>query len=129
MALRFPETATTARQRLHFLLRLKKRVEMLHNLIGLWHREGLSRAEWDDGVEESRLGGAGATRVPFPTSIRARFAYQPRITRAQFANMIGREFDGRMTEVLTAMAALEDQFHLDASWDGDIDLDRITEDV
>jgi len=129
MALRFPETATTARQRLAFLLRLKKRVEMLHNLIGLWHREGLSRAEWDDGVEESRVGGVGATRVRFPPSIRARFAYQPRITRAQFANMIGREFDGRMTEVLTAMAALEDQFHLDASWDGDIDLDRITEDV
>jgi len=93
MAIVYPPAANNPLKRLGYMLRVKETWKQLYNLMGKWHREGISNTEYDS----------------LPLRIRNKIAYKPQLTEQQWLNIKPRlhklrtsfhsEFQSRIKEV------------------------------
>lgn len=84
MAITFPVDCVTAEQRWRFLESFQELLRLVHNVLGLWYREGITRDEYDNGILDSRLGETRGEIIVIPNVIKNLAPYTPKLGQARW---------------------------------------------
>lgn len=87
MALKFPVGCDTPAERTECCYSALERLKEEHNLLGKWHNEGLTLAEYQT----------------LPTKVKAAMAYKAKISLAEFRHYVEDLWERRNEEVITAL--------------------------
>ena len=87
----YPDTVTVIGDKIAFLLRTKQLNLLLHNSTGKWFREGLTRDEYDNGIDMTGLGGRTSKKFIIPSRIQGSInsgTFKSQITRAEWHDIL-----------------------------------------
>ena len=115
----YPLDCNTTGERLRYLEMFKHRFRLVHNIIGLWHREGLTLDEYDNGVDGARIGIPGVTIV-IPNKIKTILAYEFQLSDAkwgQFTNWYVTKNSILLTERKIYLDIIKDDATWTPNWD------------
>ncbi len=123
LLLNYPARADTAIKRYAYAYRVKEHMRMLHNLIGLWFREGLTQDEYDNGVAGTRLSGLEARKFVLANRVKAAQPFKAQITVEEFRFLVDNHWEQRHQKANTDLGQLEEIIKADPDFDGDVGSD------
>jgi len=88
LQLTYPSDCITSEARWRYLISYVERLRLIHNIMGLWFREGISQAEYDTGVADSRIGESRGEIVVLPNRVKSIFPYTAQLNQAQWDQFI-----------------------------------------
>jgi len=105
MPLTFPSDCDTPPKRTEFCYRAQELLRLVHNDMGKWHREGLSRQEWD------RL----------PQRLRANYPYKAQLSREQWDDFVTNMFETAEAKLINILLENRQLLKESTAWRVDIE--------
>jgi len=124
LGLNYPARADTTEKKLAFATRMEEHIRWTHNIGGLWSTAGLTRDEYDNGVDGAKIGAIGGTKYLMTSDTKGRRPFKAQLTRDEWKAFQEREWDQRHTLVLVDTSQLHQTLLADTDYDSDIDLDN-----
>lgn len=84
MAITYPADCDTPEERWRYVESFLERFRRVHNVIGLWYREGITRDEYDNGVNGARIGMSPDLTITIPQRIKNQLPYQGQLSQARW---------------------------------------------
>jgi len=88
MAITYPVDCVTSEQRWRFLESFQELLRLVHNVLGLWYREGITRDEYDNGILDSRIGETRGELIIIPPVIKNLVPYTPKLSEARWNTFV-----------------------------------------
>lgn len=76
MAITWPVGCDTPEQRWRYIESFLEDFRLVHNVIGLWYREGITLDEYNNGINGARIGVDASITVQIPQRIKTLVPYQ-----------------------------------------------------
>ena len=96
----FPVDCVTPAQKTEYAYRCQELLRELHNVMGTWYREGISRQLWD------RL----------PTRIQVRYPYQRRLSQDQWKDFLATVFEPVSNKIADVICAQRGLLKASTTW-------------
>ena len=84
----YPAACNTALKRWTYLEAFREYLRLVHNVLGLWYRTGLTQAQYDSGVPDSLIGETRGETIVLPAIIKARYPYVARLSEASWQDFV-----------------------------------------
>ena len=99
MDLTFPTGCDTPAQRTEFCYLVQEKLRLLHNIIGKWYREGITKTAWNK----------------LPSKVQNRYPYQAQLPLAEWQDFLI-VFDNVEDKVVRALLNNRDQLKNSTNW-------------
>ena len=131
LALTYPARASTNELKFAYALRMKEHLRMLHNILGLWFRVGITQDEYDNGIEGTKLSGVEVKKFQLPESTKLAQPYKAKLLVDKEAEideyhpLLESEWERRHRLANTDLGQLQEALQIDPDFDADVNLDDI----
>ncbi len=121
----YPDAVTVIGDKIAFLLRAKQLNLLLHNSTGKWLREGLTKDEYDNGIDMTGLGGKTSKKFKVPSRVKGSInsgIFKNKISRVEWDVIIADDFFVNLKDIEQAFSVLVDSLMKDTQYDSLITL-------
>jgi len=121
----YPDAVTVIGDKMAFLFRAKQLNLLLHNSTGKWLRDGLTKDEYDNGIDMTSLGGKTSEKYELPSRIKGSInsgIFKNKISRAEWDVIITDDFHKNWVDIESAFSILQDSLMKDTQYDSLITL-------
>lgn len=99
----FPVNCTTPADRTEYAYRAQELLRLLHNVMGTWFREGISKAKWDK----------------LPVRLQKRFPYKDRLSPNEWNGFLVNIFDPASGRIIAAILEARGSLKQSTRWEID----------
>lgn len=126
MAIAYPAAAATRQQKHDFLYYLMDgEFRLLKNFMRRWHRFGITRDQYDNGVPAEDLKGPVDRTFVLPPGYKSRIAYVEKLPRGVLDAVFENDLDVTERDILDDLSAMREAQMTSSQWAPFVDLDNV----